>query len=204
MREDAGATSVTVTASMESEAPSQTEVSVSVTGGTATAGADYAAVSPFTVTIQEGQTSGTAQLSFDPAEDSLAEGQETVIFTGSAAGLTAATATLTITDVEPAPPTVTLSLNPGSVAENADPTTLTVTATLNGAATSQTEISVSVTGGTATAGTDYAELSDFTMTVATRQASATAQSVVRADRRHPDRRHGNRDLHRQRGGTGRG
>ena len=33
-----------------------------------------------------------------PARDSLAEGDETVILTGSATGLTAGTATLTITD----------------------------------------------------------------------------------------------------------
>ncbi|MCY4583345.1 MAG: hypothetical protein OXE50_11200, partial [Chloroflexi bacterium] len=175
VREDADATSVTVTASLESAAPSQTEVSVSVTGGTATAGADYAAISAFTVTIQEGQTSGRAQLAFDPIGDSLVEGGETVVFTATAAGLTAGTATLTITDGEPEQPAVTLTLNPGSVAENAGATAVTVTVSLNGAATSRTAVSVSVTGGTATAGTDYVELGDFTMTVATGQTSATAQ-----------------------------
>ena len=170
-----GVTAVTVTANLNGAALSATTVSVSVTGGTATAGTDYTAVAAFTVTIQEGQTSGTAQLLFDPTEDSLSEGEETVIFTGSAAGRTSGTATLTITDVEPAAPTVTLSLNPDSVAENANTTTLTVAAALSGPATSSTEVSVSVTGGTATAGTDYVQLSAFTMTVAAGQAGATAQ-----------------------------
>ena len=50
------------------------------------------------MTIRAGQTSGTATLSFDPTEDNLTEGDETVILTGSAMGLTAGTATLTITD----------------------------------------------------------------------------------------------------------
>ena len=35
-----------------------------------------------------GQTSGTATLSFDPSGDGLAEGDETVILTGSVSGLT--------------------------------------------------------------------------------------------------------------------
>ena len=71
------------------------------------------------MTIQDGQTSGTAQLSFDPTGDGLAEGDETVILTGSATGLTADTATLTITDDDPAPTAVTLSLNPAAVGESA-------------------------------------------------------------------------------------
>ena len=102
--EDAAATPVAVTALLNNSAlPTATDVTVSVTGGTATSGTDYAAVSDFTVTIAGGQTSGTAQWSFDPTQDSLAEGDETVILRGSAAGLAAGTATLTITDDDPAP-----------------------------------------------------------------------------------------------------
>ena len=40
------------------------------------------------VTIQAGQTSGTATLSFDPTGDGLAEGDETVILTGTVQGWT--------------------------------------------------------------------------------------------------------------------
>ena len=102
--ESATATAVTVTASLNnSPLPTATTVTVSRTGGTATSGTDYPAISAFTVTIQDGQTSGTATLSFDPSGDSLAEGDETVILTGSATGLTAGTATLTITDDDAAP-----------------------------------------------------------------------------------------------------
>ena len=57
---------------------------MSRTGGTATPGTDYPAISDFTVTIQAGQTSATTTLSFDPTGDSLAEGNETVILTASA------------------------------------------------------------------------------------------------------------------------
>ena len=99
MGESAAATTVTVTASLNnSPLPTATTVTVSRTGGTATSGTDYPAVTDFVITIPAEQTSGTATLSFDPSGDSLAEGNETVILTGSATGLTADTATLTITD----------------------------------------------------------------------------------------------------------
>ena len=114
--ENAGTTTVTVSVSLGSAPrPSDSSVAISVTGGTATAGTDYSAVSAFTVTIGAGETSGTAQVSFEPIEDSLAEGDETAIFTGSAAGLAAGTATLTITDNDQSgsaqdqgPPSITL------------------------------------------------------------------------------------------------
>ena len=105
---------MTVTASLNnSPLPTATTVTVSRTGGTATSGTDYPPVSDFTVTIQDGQTSGTATLSFDPTGDGLAEGDETVILTGSVAGLTAGTATLTITDDDTAPTAVMPFAQPG-------------------------------------------------------------------------------------------
>ena len=116
MGESAAATTVTVTASLNnSPLPTATTVTVSRTGGTATSATDYPAISDFTVTILAGQTSGTAQLSFDPSGDNLAEGDETVILTGGVSGLTSGTATLTITDDDAAPTAVMLSLNPAAI-----------------------------------------------------------------------------------------
>ena len=85
--ESAAATAVTVTASLNnSPLPTATTVTVSRTGGTATSGTDYPAVTDFVITIPAEQTSGTATLSFDPTGDGLYEGNETVILTGSATG----------------------------------------------------------------------------------------------------------------------
>ena len=172
--ESATATAVTVTASLNnSPLPTATTVTVSRTGGTATSGTDYTSISAFTVTIQDGQPSGTAQLSFNPTGDGLAEGDETVILTGSAAGLDAGAATLTITDDDPAPSAVTLSLSPNVVGENA--TMVTVTASLNNSPlATATTVTVSVTGGTAVSGTDYPPVSDFTVTIQDGQTSGTA------------------------------
>ena len=174
--ESATATGVTVTASLNgSPLPTATTVTVSRTGGTATSGTDYTAISAFTVTIQDGQTSGTATLSFDPTGDGLAEGDETVILTGSATGLDAGTATLTITDDDPAPTAITLSLNPAAVGESAMATAVTVTASLNNSPLpAATTVTVSRTGGTATSGTDYPAIGDFTVTIQDGQTSGTA------------------------------
>ncbi len=174
--ESANATSITVTASLAgSQRTADTAVTVSQTGGTATSGTDYAAISNFTVTIAAGATSGTATLSFDPTEDALDEPNETVILTGSASGLTAGTATLTITDNDDPPTAVTLAVNPTSVAESAAATSITVTASLVGTLRgSATAVTVSQTGGTATSGTDYTAIGNFTVTIAAGARSGTA------------------------------
>ena len=173
--EDAGATTVTVTAGLDAGTrPTATEVTVSRTGGTATSGTDYAAVDAFTVTIPAEQTSGTATFTLTPTNDSAADGAETVILSGSATGLTTGTATLTITDDDSVPTNILLSVSQESVAETAGATTVTVTAALDaGTRTTATNVLVLPTGGTATSGTDYAVFS-VTLTIPAQQESATA------------------------------
>ena len=150
-------------------------VTVTRTGGTATSGTDYTSINAFTITIPSEQTSGTTTLSFDPSGDSVAEGDETVILTGSAAGLNTGAATLTITDDDAAPTGVSLSLNPAAVGESATATTVTVTASLNNSPLpTATTVTVSRTGGTATSATDYPAISDFTVTIQDGQTSGTA------------------------------
>ena len=122
MGESAAATAVTVTASLNnSPLPTATTVTVSRTGG-------YGHLRHGLHGDQRfhgddpimGRPAGRQTLSFDPSGDGLAEGDETVILTGSAAGLDAGAATLTITDDDPAPTAITLSLNPAAVGESAD------------------------------------------------------------------------------------
>ena len=114
--ENAGAATVTVTASLGG-APraSDTTVVVRVAGGTATPGEDYAAIEGFEIPITSGQTSGTAQFAFEPLDDTLKEGSETVVLSGTAQGLAAGSATLRITDDDRSaterkkrPPSITL------------------------------------------------------------------------------------------------
>ena len=174
--EDAAATNVTVTASLNGSAlPAATTVRVTRTGGTATSGTDYPTITAFSVTIAARATSGTATLSFDPTDDDISEGSETVILTATATGLTAGTATLTITDDDTAPTAITLSLNPDAVSEDAAATNITVTTSLNGSALpTATTVTVTRTGGTATSGTDYPTITPFSVTIDARATSGTA------------------------------
>ena len=97
--ENAGSPTVTVTAALDGAArASVTEVQVTVTGNTAQAVTDFAVVPPFTVTIPQGQTSGTGTFSFTPVNDSIDEGNETVSVGGTVSGLPVDSASLLLVD----------------------------------------------------------------------------------------------------------
>ena len=120
-------------------------------------------------------TSATATLSFDPTEDILVEGDETVVLTGSATGLTSGAATLTITDNDAAPTAITLSLAPATVSERAAATSSrSPPRSAARRCRRRRTVTVSVSGGTATSGTDYPAISDFTVTIPANTASGTA------------------------------
>ena len=58
-------------------------VAVGATGDAATEGADYETVNDLTLTIDAGQTSGTATFTLTPIDDNLDEGNETLTLNGS-------------------------------------------------------------------------------------------------------------------------
>ena len=177
VREDASATEVTVTATLGGSVTlaSATEVTVSVGGGSATSGTDYTAVDNFTLTIAATQSTGTGTFTLTPTQDSVSEGNETIDVTGTASDFTITKATMTLTDDETAPGTIALTTAPISVGEDDSATQVTVTATLGGSVTlaSATEVAVSVGGGSATSGTDYTAVTDFTLTIAATESTGT-------------------------------
>ena len=144
-------------------------------GSRATSGTDYTAVSDFTVTIPRETASGTGTFTLTPTQDDIAEGDETIDITGTADDFTVTKAEMTLTDDETAPASITLTTSPTSLGEDDDATTVTVTATLGGSATllTATEVTVSVGGGSATSGTDYTAVSDFTVTIPKETASGS-------------------------------
>ena len=101
--EDAGATTVTVTAALNG-APHTANVSVTVTvgdaGDSAGEGADYALVSDLALTITAGQTTGAATFTLTPVDDDLDEANESLTVDGSTttSGLAVSETTITITD----------------------------------------------------------------------------------------------------------
>ena len=133
-------------------------------------------MSNFTVTIGANATSGTGTFTLTPTQDLLVEGDETISVKGTATGLTVTGASLTLEDDETASTEVTLSVNPTSVGEADGATAVVVTAALDGAALgSATAVTVAVgdTGDSATEGTDYATVSNFTVTIGANATSGT-------------------------------
>ena len=173
--EGAGTTTVTVTATLNSlPRNADTDVTVSVAGGTATAGTDFATVASFTLTIDDGNRSGTATFDLTPTNDSSEEDTETIRVSGTNDdGLTVSAATLNITDNDA--PQYSLTVNPSTIDE--DDGTTTVTASTGGT-TYLTNRTITLSfGGTATKGTDYS-VDDETLTLTAGRASVS--TTVRA------------------------
>ena len=171
--EDAGATVVAVTAALvggtRAEATELT-VSVGATGDSSASGTDYEVVPEFVLTIPKGMVSGEAAFTLTPEDDGVAEGDETITVSGAVSGLDVEPAELTLEDDDVASTSVSLSVDPASVSEDAGATVVTVTAALDaGAHPEATVVTVSVSvgaaGDTAASGTDYEAVPDFTLTI---------------------------------------
>ncbi len=172
--EGAGATTVTVNAKMHSSFVASIDMTVTVgTSGSATSGTDYAAVSDFTLTFAANSTTASGTFTLTPTDDSVVEANETVWVDGSSTGREVVGTSVTINDDDGAG--ITLSASPSSVSEGASATTVTVTATPANTSSSARTVTVSVgkTGDAAISGTDYADVSDFDITIAANAASQT-------------------------------
>ena len=177
--ENGGSQKVTVTAEVSEWGTSSSDLTYTVTvgkgGDSAVSGTDYHAVSKFNVVIKANRRSGSNSFNLEPIGDTTWEGDETITIHASGTGGAQST-TLTLTDEGDRPysgPQVTLSANPSTVSEADSAKTVTVTATSTAHAVSRT-VTVSVgASGTATSGTDYAAVSNFTITLAKNATSAT-------------------------------
>ncbi|MDE0662511.1 MAG: hypothetical protein OXH82_01080, partial [Candidatus Dadabacteria bacterium] len=181
--EDAGATTVTVTATLDGASRFADPQIVTVTVGAgsdntaATEGTDYETVADFEITINPGAASGSKEFTLTPINDDLAEEDETISVTGTLAGVTVTHASITITDDDMAPSGLTITVDTpmdtnlenlgsrtaqrdsNSVDEGAGTTRITVTATLDGTTTFATDKTVAVDvgkdGDSAIEGIDY-------------------------------------------------
>ena len=176
------ATTVTVTATLSGSVtlPGATTVTVQVgkSGDSATVDEDYADVADVTVTISAKSLTGTGMFELTPKQDTVSEGDEEVSVEGTAPDFTVTGTTVTLTDDETAPTGITLTVSPDEVSEGNSATTVRVTATLGGsvalpAATTVT-VEVGASGDSATEGTDYADVQEFTLTIPVGMAQGTA------------------------------
>ena len=167
---DEGSTrTVTVTAAVPVGAAALTSAAtftVAIAADTAEAG-DFTVPATVDVTIAANARSGTAVVSFQAAADTVLEGPETVSFTSSLAGYDVNPASLTIRDQNSR---FRLGISSTAVAENAAPVSLTLSVEFPNAQSSElteeTQFAVTVTGDGAVAGTDFANIPNFTIPVA--------------------------------------
>ena len=172
-------TEVAVTGSLDAGAratDSTVTVTVGASGDSATEGSDYAFVSTLAITIPANETTGQTTFTLRPENDAIAEGAETISVAGRASGLTVEPAALTLSDNDAASRVVTLAVEPESVSEDT-PEDVTVTASLNAGARAEdtaVRLTVGAAGDTAVPGTDYARVSERTLTIPTGETSGTA------------------------------
>ena len=174
--EDAGETNVTVTGELDGGALSTaTDVTVTVAGGTATAGIDFAAVAPFTLTIEANETSGAFTLPFTPTSDTTVEETETVTVSGTNGdGLTVTSAMLNITNDDE--PRYALSVSVTAIAE-VDGTS-TVTVSTGGVSFLEDQTIALEFGGTATKESDYrVDAESLTLTAGETSVWTTVRAV---------------------------
>ena len=176
---DSGQASLTFTVTLSASSTSQLTVDYAQTGGTATSGTDYAAVTADTLTFAPGTTTRTVAVSV--TGDTLDESNETVVLTLSNAsagtGISTATGTGTIRDDDPK-----FSIDSPSVTEgDSGPVNLVFTVTLSASSTTQLTVDYAQTGGTATSGTDYAAVAAGTLTFAPGDTGQTITVSVTGD-----------------------
>ncbi len=179
VREDAGATNVTVTAMLNAAQTTDTEIRVSVESGTATSGIDFELVSPLFMTIVAGETVSFSQgFRFVPIQDTdVDEGDETVQLIPASPIQINTPATLTILDVPP-PSVVSLELDEERISENGG--RALVEATLSPASTAVTTVEVSVTPVSPATESDYEPLTTTTLTIAAGETSSTGAVTITA------------------------
>ena len=124
-----------------------TTVDLSLVDVTATLDDDYTAAWGTTVlTIPAGEFSSNTTLTITPVQDTLHEEPETVAVRGSNTdpGLPVNGVRLTITDDDPAPTTVELEVNPGTITEGTVEPSVEVVATLEGNSTLQEDVRIDI------------------------------------------------------------
>ena len=201
VREGDGQTEITVTATLDGQALAQdVTVFFTIDGGSASRDRDYAIrLSP--IVIPAGSISGWTSMLFNTLADGEDEGNETIVLrigrVRGVEGLTGGSATITLIDTyterppprterPPQPPpstSISLSVSPHTVREDAGQTEITVTATLDGQALAQdATVLVTIDGGSASRDRDYAiRLSPIVIPAGSISGSASMLITTLAD-----------------------
>ena len=177
--EDAGATDVAVTATLDAGARTgATEVTVSVAGSGDADAVDFQNVPSFTITIAAGDKSGTGTFTLTPIDDELDESDETLSVTGTS-DLPVTGVEVELADDDSTSSSISLTAEPPRVSEGGGATPVEVTATLDaGARTVSTTVTVTVSGSGNADAVDFADVADFTITIAAGDTSGSGNFTL--------------------------
>ncbi len=157
--EEDSATAVTVTATLSAAQTSATTITLSL-AGTASSPADYSVSGTQSISIAANATTGSTTLTITPVEDTVGEGDETIIIQGTATGLTVSSATVTLKDYRV---DFRLKPTPSLIGENAGTVTVSVSYSLTGPRSVATTFSAPTIGRS----TDSADADDYTASAVT-------------------------------------
>ena len=155
--EDDSATSVTVTATLNgSTLPSDTVVTIGTLSGTATKDTDYTATTLASIAISANSSTGTGSITITPTDDTVVEGDETIIISGTTTvtGLSVSSATITLNDHDGTTTgdpndkdsaELSIAAPTSNVAEGSD---ATFTVTLSAAVSKEVTVAWAATGNT--------------------------------------------------------
>jgi len=177
---DGGTTPATFTVTRAGNTVGATSVTYSTANGTASAGSDYTAVAPTSLTFAAGETSKTVTVLV--TGDTLVEPDETfTLKLSSAAGVILSDDTATATVLNDDAPSY-LAVNDLSLPEgNGGTTTATFTITRSGSTTGATSVTYATANGTAVAGSDYTAVAPTVVTFATGETSKSVTVTVTGD-----------------------
>ena len=175
--ENAGATTITVTAEIDRVLPFNTDTTlpITVTGSGTASAVDFTPVSNFNIVVPAGASSGSETFTLTPENDSVDETDETITV-ASTSSLVNGTDTISLRDNDSAPIGISLGATPYVAQENEGAEEFTVTATVDGLttyATAQT-IPITVTGTLAAGAVDFTPVTNFSIEIPAESNSGSA------------------------------
>lgn len=175
--ENAGATTITVTAEIDGVSPfnTATTLPITVTGSGVVSAVDFAPVANFNIVVPSGARSGSASFTLTPEDDLVDETDETITV-ASTSSLVNGTDEISLRDNDAAPTGISLDATPNVGHEDGGSEIFTVTATVDGRttyATAQT-IPITVTGTLVAGAVDFSPVPDFSIEIPAESNSGSA------------------------------
>ncbi len=175
--ENAGATTITVTAEVDGVSPfnTATTLPITVTGSGVASAVDFASVPNFNIVVPGGATSGSATFTLTPENDLVDETDETITV-ASTSSLVNGTDEISLRDDDAAPTGISLNATPNVAHEDGGAQVFTVTATVDGRTTYATaqSIPITVTGTLAAGAVDFTPVPDVSIEIPAESTSGSA------------------------------